>query len=35
MMNDQVEACQKTLNEIRSNSSSSDEAAKVVLSYLT
>ena len=35
LMKDQVEACQKTLNEIRSNSSSSDEAAKVVLNYLT
>ena len=35
MMKDQVDDCQKTLNEIRSNSSSSDEAAKVILNYLT
>jgi lipid-A-disaccharide synthase len=35
MMKEQIEQCQKTLDEIKSKTSSADEAAKVVLSYLT
>ena len=34
MMKDQIDQCQKTLDEIKSKTSSADEAAKVVLSYL-
>ena len=34
MMKEQIEQCQKTLDEIKSKTSSADEAAKVVLSYL-
>ena len=34
MMKEQIVQCQKTLNEIKSKTSSADEAAKVVLSYL-
>ena len=35
LMKEQIEQCQKTLDEIKSKTSSADEAAKVVLSYLT
>jgi len=35
MIKDQIDQCQKTLDEIKSKTSSADEAAKVVLSYLT
>ena len=35
MMKEQIEQCQKTLDEIKSKTSSADEAAKVVLNYLT
>ena len=34
LMKEQIEQCQKTLDEIKSKTSSADEAAKVVLSYL-
>jgi len=34
LMKKQIEQCQKTLDEIKSKTSSADEAAKVVLSYL-
>ena len=35
LMKDQVENCNKTLNNIRSKSSSSDEASSILLEYLT
>jgi len=35
LMKDQVENCNKTLNDIRSNSSSSGEASSILLKYLT
>ena len=35
LMKEQIEQCQKTLNEIKSKTSSADEAANVVLNYLT
>jgi len=35
MMKEQIEQCQKTLDEIKSKTSSADEAANVVLNYLT
>jgi len=35
MMKDQIDQCQKTLDEIKSKTSSAEEAARVVLSYLT
>ena len=35
LMKEQIEQCQKTLDEIKSKTSSADEAAKVVLNYLT
>jgi len=35
LMKDQVENCNKTLNDIRSNSSSSSEASSILLKYLT
>ena len=35
MMKEQIEQCQKTLDEIKSKTSSAEEAAKVVLSYLS
>ena len=34
LMKEQIDQCQKTLDEIKSKTSSADEAAKVVLSYL-
>ena len=34
LMKEQIEQCQKTLDEIKSKTSSADEAAKVVLNYL-
>ena len=35
LMKEQIEQCQKTLDEIKSKTSSADEAANVVLNYLT
>ncbi|WP_440937934.1 lipid-A-disaccharide synthase [Candidatus Pelagibacter sp.] len=35
MMKEQIKQCQKTLDEIKSKTSSADEAANVVLNYLT
>jgi len=35
MMKEQIKQCQKTLDEIKSKTSSAEEAARVVLSYLT
>jgi len=35
LMKEQIEQCQKTLDEIKSKTSSAGEAANVVLNYLT